>query len=139
MAHASPYSPLMLEHCRRPRNVGTLPVEARDVGTARVDAPWCQDVVRLQIRVDPDTTLIAEARFKTFGCGPAIASSSLATEWLQGRSLDGALAISSARLAADLTLPARRTKCATTVETAIRLAVEDYKRKQGTDDHDRDQ
>lgn len=126
-----PYSPQMLDHCRHPRNVGSLPADATDVGTAWVDATECQDVVKLQIRVDRETELIADARFKTFGCGPAIASSSLATEWLRGHSLVEALRISAARLAAELALPTNRAGCATTVEVAIKRAIDDYRQKQG--------
>lgn len=119
------YSRSLLDHCNNPRNVGSWPVDDDRVGTAWVEAVGCQDVVRLQVRIDPSTSVIVEARFKTFGCGPAIASSSLATEWLTNCSIAKALEIDHRDLAAELALPPHRVRCAAAVETAIGMAIAD--------------
>jgi len=124
------YSDEVLDHCENPRNVGTLDAAAPDVGTGLVGAPACGDVMRLQIRVD-EAGVIQEARFKTFGCGSAIASSSLVTEWVKGRTVDEALAIKNTDLAAELSLPPVKIHCSVLAEDAIQAAVADWKRKRG--------
>jgi nitrogen fixation NifU-like protein len=123
------YSSKVVDHYENPRNVGSLPVEDANVGTGLVGAPECGDVMKLQIRVDPETGLITEARFKTFGCASAIASSSLTTEWLRGRTLDQALAIRNTDIVAELSLPPVKLHCSVLAEDAIRAAVADYRAK----------
>ena len=123
------YSEKVIDHYENPRNVGTLDKNDDDVGTGLVGAPACGDVMRLQIKVD-DEGLIADAKFKTFGCGSAIASSSLATEWLKGRSLDQALEIRNRDIASELNLPPVKIHCSVLAEDAIKSAIEDYRRKQ---------
>mgnify|MGYP005820487327 FL=1 len=130
------YSDRVLDHYENPRNVGTLDVEDPQVGTGMVGAPACGDVMRLQIRVDEDG-VIADARFKTYGCGSAIASSSLVTEWLKGRTLDQALEIQNTAIAEELALPPVKLHCSVLAEDAIRAAIDDLRAKQdalaGTD------
>ncbi|MDD3649991.1 Fe-S cluster assembly scaffold IscU [Immundisolibacter sp.] len=123
------YSDRVLDHYENPRNVGTLDVQDPQVGTGMVGAPACGDVMRLQIRVDEDG-VIADARFKTYGCGSAIASSSLVTEWLKGRTLDQALAIQNTAIAEELALPPVKLHCSVLAEDAIRAAIDDLRAKQ---------
>ena len=123
------YSPKVIDHFQNPRNVGSLPKDDPHVGTGLVGAPECGDVMKLQIRIDPATGLIDEAKFKTFGCGSAIASSSLVTEWLTGRTLDQALAITNAEIADELQLPPVKIHCSVLAEDAIKAAIADYQRK----------
>jgi len=123
------YSNKVLDHYTNPRNVGTLDKNNNDVGTGLVGAPECGDVMRLQIRVNPETHVIVEAKFKTFGCGSAIASSSLATEWIQGRSVDDALKISNTDIVKELSLPPVKIHCSVLAEDAIRSAINDWKKK----------
>ncbi len=123
------YSTKVLDHYENPRNVGSLDRDAPDVGTGLVGAPACGDVMKLQIKVSPDG-VIEEARFKTFGCGSAIASSSLVTEWVKGRTLDQALTISNREVARELDLPPVKVHCSVLAEDAIKAAIADYKKKQ---------
>jgi len=123
------YSPKVLDHFQNPRNVGSLPKDDPHVGTGLVGAPECGDVMKLQIRINPQTGVIDEAKFKTFGCGSAIASSSLVTEWLRGRTIDQALAISNSDIAAELELPPVKIHCSVLAEDAIKAAIADYHRK----------
>ena len=123
------YSNKVLDHYTNPRNVGTLDKNSKDVGTGLVGAPECGDVMRLQIKVNPETHVIEEAKFKTFGCGSAIASSSLATEWIQGKSVDEALKISSTDIVKELSLPPVKIHCSVLAEDAIRSAINDWKKK----------
>jgi len=123
------YSPKVIDHFQNPRNVGSLPKDDPDVGTGLVGAPECGDVMKLQIRINPETGVIDEAKFKTFGCGSAIASSSLVTEWLTGRTLDQALAISNSDIAEELQLPPVKIHCSVLAEDAIKAAIADYQRK----------
>jgi Fe-S cluster assembly scaffold IscU len=125
------YSEKVLEHFKNPRNVGTLNKEEKNVGTGLVGAPECGDVMRLQIQVDADSGLIADAKFKTFGCGSAIASSSLATEWLKGKSVDEALAIDNMAIVEELALPPVKIHCSVLAEDAIKAAIKDYQEKNG--------
>jgi nitrogen fixation NifU-like protein len=124
------YSDKVVDHFNNPRNVGSLPKQDPTVGTGLVGAPECGDVMKLQVRVNPDTGVIDEARFKTFGCGSAIASSSLATEWLKGRTVDEALAIKNTDIVAELALPPVKIHCSVLAEDAIKAAIADYKQKQ---------
>ena len=123
------YSDKVLEHYSNPRNVGTLAKDDPNVGTGMVGAPECGDVMKLQIKVNPATGLIEDAKFKTYGCGSAIASSSLVTEWVKGKSLDEALTIKNTRIAEELALPPVKIHCSILAEDAIKAAVEDYKAK----------
>jgi nitrogen fixation NifU-like protein len=123
------YSEKVLEHYENPRNVGTLDKEADNVGTGLVGAPACGDVMRLQIQVN-DQGIIEDARFKTFGCGSAIASSSLATEWIKGKNVDEAEQLSNSQIAEELNLPPVKIHCSVLAEDAIKSAIEDYRRKQ---------
>ncbi len=125
------YSDKVIEHCERPRNVGTLDASAPDVGTGLVGAPACGDVMRLQIRVGPDNTIV-DAKFKTFGCGSAIASSSLATEWLKGKTLSEAETIKNTQIVEELDLPPVKIHCSVLAEDAIKSAIADYRKKQST-------
>ena len=125
------YSDKVVDHYNNPRNVGSLPKADDHVGTGLVGAPECGDVMKLQVRVNPDTGIIDEAKFKTFGCGSAIASSSLATEWLKGKTVDEALAIKNTDIVAELSLPPVKVHCSVLAEDAIKAAIADYKRKQG--------
>ncbi len=124
------YSDKVLDHYNAPRNVGVLPKEDANVGTGLVGAPECGDVMKLQVKVNPATGIIDDARFKTFGCGSAIASSSLATEWLKGKTLEQALEIKNAEIAQELSLPPVKIHCSVLAEDAIKAAIEDYRRKQ---------
>lgn len=122
------YSNKVIEHYENPRNVGTLDKEDPNVGTGLVGAPACGDVMRLQIKVNDDG-IIEDARFKTFGCGSAIASSSLATEWIKGKSLAEAEALKNSQIAEELSLPPVKIHCSVLAEDAIKSAIEDYRRK----------
>ncbi len=122
------YSDKVVEHYENPRNVGAFDASDPEIGTGLVGAPACGDVMRLQIRVD-DEGVIQDARFKTFGCGSAIASSSLATEWLKGKSLDEAATIHNSMIAEELSLPPVKIHCSVLAEDAIKSAIEDYKQK----------
>jgi len=124
------YSEKLLEHFKHPKNVGTLNKDDKNVGTGLVGAPECGDVMRLQIQVDDATGKITDAKFKTFGCGSAIASSSLATEWLKGKSVDEALAIDNMAIVEELALPPVKIHCSVLAEDAIKSAIKDYKEKQ---------
>jgi len=123
------YSDKVVDHYNNPRNVGALDKGAQEVGTGLVGAPECGDVMRLQIRVNPETQVIEEAKFKTFGCGSAIASSSLATEWIKGRTVDDALAIKNTDIVKELSLPPVKIHCSVLAEDAIRAAIGDWKKK----------
>lgn len=123
------YSAKLLDHFKNPRNVGTLDKDSDNVGTGLVGAPECGDVMRLQIEVDPETQKIKEAKFKTFGCGSAIASSSLATEWLKGKSVDEAMAIDNMAIVEELALPPVKIHCSVLAEDAIKSAIKDYQTK----------
>jgi Fe-S cluster assembly scaffold IscU len=125
------YSEKVLDHFKSPRNVGTLNKDAKNVGTGLVGAPECGDVMRLQIEVDEATGLISDAKFKTFGCGSAIASSSLATEWLKGKSLDDAMRIDNMDIVEELALPPVKIHCSVLAEDAIKSAIADYQQKNG--------
>jgi Fe-S cluster assembly scaffold IscU len=122
------YSDKVIDHYENPRNVGTLDPQREDVGTGLVGAPACGDVMRLQIRVSEDG-VIQDARFKTFGCGSAIASSSLATEWIKGKKLDEAGQLSNSQIATELNLPPVKIHCSVLAEDAIKSAILDYKKK----------
>ncbi len=122
------YSNKVLDHYNNPRNVGSLDKAAHSVGTGVVGAPECGDVMKLQIEVDGDR--IVDAKFKTFGCGSAIASSSLATEWIKGKTLDEALKISNTQIVEELSLPPVKIHCSVLAEDAIKSAIADYKSKQ---------
>ena len=124
------YSEKVIEHYENPRNVGSLDKNAEDVGTGLVGAPACGDVMRLEIRVKDG--LIADAKFKTFGCGSAIASSSLVTEWVKGMSVDKAMELKNSQIAEELNLPPVKIHCSVLAEDAIKAAISDYKKKQGT-------
>lgn len=125
------YSDQVIDHYENPRNVGNLDKNAKNVGTGMVGAPACGDVMRLQIQVD-DNGIIEDARFKTYGCGSAIASSSLVTEWLKGKSLDQAGEIKNMDIAEELALPPVKVHCSVLAEDAIKAAISDYKSKHGT-------
>ncbi len=122
------YSDKVIEHYENPRNVGTLDSKSDDVGTGLVGAPACGDVMRLQIRVNADG-VIEDARFKTFGCGSAIASSSLATEWIKGKKIDEAGQLTNSQIATELNLPPVKIHCSVLAEDAIKSAIEDYRKK----------
>ena len=126
------YSDKVLDHYNHPRNVGSLDRNDPNVGTGMVGAPECGDVMKLQVKVDEATGTISEAKFKTFGCGSAIASSSLATEWLKGKSVDEALAIKNTDIVNELSLPPVKIHCSVLAEDAIKAAISDYKKKQAT-------
>ena len=122
------YSDQVIDHYENPRNVGNLDKNAKNVGTGMVGAPACGDVMRLQIQVD-DNGIIEDARFKTYGCGSAIASSSLVTEWLKGKSLEQAGEIKNSHIAEELALPPVKVHCSVLAEDAIKAAISDYKGK----------
>lgn len=124
------YSDKVIDHYENPRNVGKLDAESPNVGTGMVGAPACGDVMRLQIEVD-EQGVIKDAKFKTYGCGSAIASSSLATEWMKGKTLDEAEQIKNTAIAEELALPPVKIHCSVLAEDAIKAAVRDYKEKQG--------
>jgi nitrogen fixation NifU-like protein len=121
------YSQKVIEHYENPRNVGSFDKGDASVGTGMVGAPACGDVMKLQIKVNPQTGLIEDAKFKTYGCGSAIASSSLVTEWVKGKSLDEALTIRNTQIAEELALPPVKIHCSILAEDAIKAAVNDYK------------
>lgn len=123
------YSDKVIDHYENPRNVGTFDKEAADIGTGMVGAPACGDILRLQIKVN-DQGIIEDARFKAYGCGSAIASSSLITEWVKGKSLDEAAAIKNSDIAEELELPPVKVHCSILAEDAIKAAIADYKEKQ---------
>ena len=123
------YSTKVIEHYENPRNVGSMAKEDPNVGTGLVGAPECGDVMKLQVKVNPTTGIIEDAKFKTFGCGSAIASSSLATEWLYGKTVDEALAIKNTDIVNELALPPVKIHCSVLAEDAIKAAIDDYKKK----------
>ena len=125
------YSDKVIDHYENPRNVGSFEKGDDTVGTGMVGAPACGDVMKLQIKVNPVTGLIEDAKFKTYGCGSAIASSSLVTEWVKGKSLDEALSIKNTHIAEELALPPVKIHCSILAEDAIKAAVNDYKAKSG--------
>ncbi len=125
------YSDKVVDHYENPRNVGSFDKGDATVGTGMVGAPACGDVMKLQIKVNPATGLIEDARFKTYGCGSAIASSSLVTEWVKGKSLDEAMTIRNTQIAEELALPPVKIHCSILAEDAIKAAVQDYKDKHG--------
>ena len=125
------YSQKVLDHFKNPKNVGTLDKSSKSVGTGLVGAPECGDVMRLQIEVDDESGVIRDAKFKTFGCGSAIASSSLATEWLKGKTVDEALAIDNMDIVEELALPPVKIHCSVLAEDAIKSAIADYQQKNG--------
>ena len=133
------YSEKVIEHYEHPRNVGSLPKEDPNVGTGLVGAPECGDVMKLQVKVNPATGIIDDAKFKTFGCGSAIASSSLATEWLKGKTVDQALAIKNTDIVTELSLPPVKIHCSVLAEDAIKAAISDYKKKQAEERRDGDE
>jgi len=125
------YSDKVVDHYNNPRNVGSMDKGRTDVGTGMVGAPECGDVMKLQIQVNSATGVIEDAKFKTFGCGSAIASSSLATEWLKGKTVDEALEIKNTDIVTELALPPVKIHCSVLAEDAIKAAINDYKTKQG--------
>jgi nitrogen fixation NifU-like protein len=125
------YSDKVIDHYNNPRNVGQMDKSSDSVGTGLVGAPECGDVMRLQIRVNPETQVIEEAKFKTFGCGSAIASSSLATEWVKGKTVAEALEIKNTDIVKELALPPVKIHCSVLAEDAIRAAIGDWKKKNG--------
>jgi nitrogen fixation NifU-like protein len=126
------YSDKVIEHYEKPRNVGTLDKEDPNVGTGLVGAPACGDVMRLQIRVNPETNVVEEAKFKTFGCGSAIASSSLVTEWVKGKTIDEALTLKNSQIVEELNLPPVKIHCSVLAEDAIKSAIADFRKKQAS-------
>jgi len=124
------YSDKVIDHYNHPRNVGSMDKTSTDVGTGLVGAPECGDVMKLQIKVNPQTNVIEDAKFKTFGCGSAIASSSLATEWVKGKTIDEALTIKNTEIVKELALPPVKIHCSVLAEDAIRAAIGDWKKKQ---------
>jgi nitrogen fixation NifU-like protein len=128
------YSDKVIDHYNNPRNVGNLDKKDPNVGTGLVGAPECGDVMKLQIKINPETQVIEDAKFKTFGCGSAIASSSLATEWLKGRTVDSALEIKNTEIVKELNLPPVKIHCSVLAEDAIKAAVRDYQHKQQTEE-----
>jgi nitrogen fixation NifU-like protein len=123
------YSDKVIDHYNNPRNVGQLDKSSSEVGTGLVGAPECGDVMRLQIKVNPTTQVIEEAKFKTFGCGSAIASSSLATEWVKGKTIEEAMTITNTDIVKELALPPVKIHCSVLAEDAIRAAIGDWKKK----------
>ena len=123
------YSDKVVDHYENPRNVGSFSKDEENIGTGMVGAPACGDVMKLQIKVNPETGLIEDAKFKTYGCGSAIASSSLVTEWVKGKSLDEAGKITNSSIAEELALPPVKIHCSILAEDAIKAAVEDYRKK----------
>jgi Fe-S cluster assembly scaffold IscU len=124
------YSDKVIDHYNNPRNVGSFDKKDADIGTGLVGAPECGDVMKLQIKVNPQTNIIEDAKFKTFGCGSAIASSSLATEWVKGKTIDEALAIKNTEIVKELALPPVKIHCSVLAEDAIRAAIGDWRKKQ---------
>ena len=127
------YSDKVIDHYENPRNVGSLPKNDANVGTGLVGAPECGDVMKLQVKVNPVTGVIDDAKFKTFGCGSAIASSSLATEWLKGKTVEQALAIKNTDIVNELSLPPVKIHCSVLAEDAIKAAIGDWKKKHGVE------
>jgi len=125
------YSDKVLDHYKNPRNVGSLPKEDPNVGTGLVGAPECGDVMKLQMKINPQTEVIEDAKFKTFGCGSAIASSSLATEWVKGKTVEEALKIKNTQIVKELNLPPVKIHCSVLAEDAIKAAISDYRKKRG--------
>ena len=125
------YSEKVLDHYKNPRNVGSLAKDDPNVGTGLVGAPECGDVMKLQMKVNPETEVIEDAKFKTFGCGSAIASSSLATEWVKGKTVDEALKIKNTEIVKELNLPPVKIHCSVLAEDAIKAAIGDYRKKRG--------
>jgi len=125
------YSDKVIDHYNHPRNVGSLPKEDPSVGTGLVGAPECGDVMKLQVKINPASQVIEEAKFKTFGCGSAIASSSLATEWVKGKTVEEALSIKNTDIVRELSLPPVKIHCSVLAEDAIKAAIGDWKKKQG--------
>jgi nitrogen fixation NifU-like protein len=123
------YSEKVVDHYENPRNVGSFGKDENDIGTGMVGAPACGDVMKLQIKVDNNTGIITDAKFKTYGCGSAIASSSLVTEWVKGKTLDEATTIKNSDIATELALPPVKIHCSILAEDAIKAAVEDYKKR----------
>jgi len=123
------YSDKVLDHYKNPRNVGSLPKDDPNVGTGLVGAPECGDVMKLQMKINPQTQVIEDAKFKTFGCGSAIASSSLATEWVKGKTVDEALTIKNVEIVKELNLPPVKIHCSVLAEDAIKAAIADYRKK----------
>jgi nitrogen fixation NifU-like protein len=124
------YSEKLLDHYENPRNVGTLDKEDATVGTGLVGAPACGDVMWLQIKVNPETQIVEDAKFKTFGCGSAIASSSLVTEWVKGKTLDEVMALKNSQIVEELNLPPVKIHCSVLAEDAIKSAISDFRKKQ---------
>ena len=127
------YSDKVVDHYNNPRNVGSMPKEDPNVGTGLVGAPECGDVMKLQMKINPDTQVIEEAKFKTFGCGSAIASSSLATEWVKGKTVEEALSIKNTDIVRELSLPPVKIHCSVLAEDAIKAAIGDWKKKHGVE------
>jgi nitrogen fixation NifU-like protein len=125
------YSDKVVDHYNNPRNVGSLPKGDPNVGTGLVGAPECGDVMKLQMKINPETQVIEEAKFKTFGCGSAIASSSLATEWVKGKTVEEALSIKNTDIVRELSLPPVKIHCSVLAEDAIKAAIGDWKKKNG--------
>ena len=125
------YTEKVIDHYENPRNVGSLDKSSTSVGTGLVGAPECGDVMKLQVEVDPQTRVIRDAKFKTFGCGSAIASSSLATEWIKGKTIEQALAIKNTDIVEELSLPPIKIHCSVLAEDAIKAAIGDYLKKNG--------
>ena len=125
------YSDKVIEHYEKPRNVGSLDSADDSVGTGLVGAPECGDVMKLQIKVDDETGIISDAKFKTFGCGSAIAASSLSTDWVRGKSISEAEELSNVDIVEELSLPPVKIHCSVLAEDAIKAAINDYKEKQG--------
>ena len=126
------YSEKVIEHFEKPRNIGSLDSRSKSVGSGLVGAPECGDVMKLQIQVNEETGVIEDAKFKTFGCGSAIASSSLATEWVKGRTIDEASMIQNTEIVKELSLPPVKIHCSVLAEDAIKAAIKDYKSKQNS-------
>ena len=127
------YSDKVVDHYNNPRNVGSLDKNDPAVGTGLVGAPECGDVMKLQMKINPETQVIEEAKFKTFGCGSAIASSSVATEWVKGKTVEEALAIKNTDIVKELALPPVKIHCSVLAEDAIKAAISDWKRKNGAE------
>jgi nitrogen fixation NifU-like protein len=124
------YSDKVIDHYENPRNVGTLDKNDESVGTGLVGAPACGDVMRLQLRINPETEVIEDAKFKTFGCGSAIASSSLVTEWVKGKTVDEAMELKNTQIVEELNLPPVKIHCSVLAEDAIKSAIADFRKKQ---------
>ena len=127
------YSQAVIDHYEHPRNVGSFAKDEQDIGTGMVGAPACGDVMKLQIKVDTQTGIITDARFKTYGCGSAIASSSLVTEWVKGKTLDQAMEIKNTEIAKELALPPVKIHCSILAEDSIKAAITDYRKKQNNE------